>query len=148
MCGGRTFQRCQPSRPGERTATWRDSGGTLREEHVPTGCERMEVMDPGTQRGDGHCCCSGACRLQHLRYTWPCPLQDIAHYKLDAHSFCFLFQVTETFSCNTLPWLSQEGTILTCTGQNSHLLPFIQSHHCLTRGRTWLAPIHGTEAAP
>lgn len=50
MWGGRIFQRCRPSWLGERTASWRDSVGTLREEHVPTGWERMEVMEPRRHR--------------------------------------------------------------------------------------------------
>lgn len=48
--GGRIFQRWRPSWLGERTASWRDSAGTLREEHVPTGWEQTEVMDPRKQR--------------------------------------------------------------------------------------------------
>lgn len=44
--GGRTFQRSQPSWLGERSGRSRDSAGTRREEQVPTGWERMEVMDP------------------------------------------------------------------------------------------------------
>ena len=55
--GGRIFQRRRPSWWGEWTASGRDSVGTLREEHVPTGWERMEVMDPRKQRESSHLHC-------------------------------------------------------------------------------------------